>query len=249
MLFNVSLRRKSTPMSTIVETITQELGGDTVASLGKAVGASPQQTQAMLGAALPALISGLAKNTSNPSGAQALADALDRDHAPNLMDQLGPLASQLAGGGGGGLAGMLGGLLGGGQKSSGAGGLGSLLPMALDMMQGQQGKDLPKALNGAGILGHIFGGKGDKVAQTAAQASGVDASMMLKFLPMLAPIVMSALGTVKSNKSLDAQGLSDTLRGESAGLGVPSADGFGVDDLMKVGGALAQSGMLGKLFS
>lgn len=270
-------------MSSIVETMMGELGGGTLQQIGAAIGATPQQTQAMAGAALPALISGLAQNTAKPEGAAALAGALDRDHAPNLMDHLGPLAGQLmggaGGGGGAGLAGALGGMLGGGggggggaglagalggmlggSGGGGAGGggggaLASLLPAALSMMQGSgggAGGGLPKALNGAGILGHIFGGNQNQVVNNAAQASGVDSGMMMKFVVMLAPMVMSALGSLKQQKGLDAGGLAGMLQQEQQAVAGPQAapgGGFGAGDLMKIGGALAQSGVLGKLFS
>lgn len=223
-------------MSKILEAMMNELGSGTMSSLGQAVGATPQQTQAMVGAALPALISSLAHNASSDGGAGSLAAALDRDHQPNLMDQLSSLGGPATGG--------LGALLGGG----GGGALGALLPAALSMLQGGQGT-FPKALDGGGILGHILGNSKENVASNAARASGVDPQMMMKFLPLLAPIVMSALGTIKSKHGLDSSGLSGLLQSEQQELGAPPASaGFGVDDLLRVGGALAQSGVLGKLF-
>ncbi len=59
------LRRRPTPptasISSVLETIGNEVGGDTFASLGQAVRASPQQTESVVGAALPAIITGLAR--------------------------------------------------------------------------------------------------------------------------------------------------------------------------------------------
>lgn len=255
-------------MSSLVETMMGELGGGTLQQIGASLGATPDQTKSMMGAALPALISGLAQNTAKPEGAAALAGALDRDHGPNLMDQLGPIAGQLLGGGGGsggggGLGAALGGLLGGGGggglggmlgnaggSSGGAGGLAALLPAAMAMMNG--GGDqaaMPKALNGAGILSHVFGGNQQQVVANAAQASGVDSGMMTKFLVMVAPMVMSALGTMKQKNHLDANGLAGMLKQEQTQLGgAPAEGGFGAGDLMKVGSAIASSGLLGKLF-
>ena len=255
-------------MSSIVETMMGELGGGTLQQIGASLGATPDQTKSMMGAALPALISGLAQNTAKPEGAAALAGALDRDHGPNLMEQLGPLAGQLlggssgSGGGGGGLGAALGGLLGGGGggglggmlgnagSGGGGGGLAALLPAAMAMMNG--GGDqaaMPKALNGAGILSHVFGGNQQQVVANAAQASGVDAGMMTKFLVMVAPMVMSALGTMKQQNHLDANGLAGMLKQEQTQLGgAPAESGFGAGDLMKVGSAIASSGLLGKLF-
>ncbi len=241
-------------MSSIVETMMSELGGGTLQQLGASLGATPDQTKSMMAAALPALVSGLAQNTAKPEGAAALAGALDRDHGPNLMDSLGPLAGQLLGGGRGGLGAALGGLLGGASApaggSAGGGGLAALLPAAMAMMNG--GGDqaaMPRALNGAGILSHVFGGNQNEVVRNAAQASGVDSGMMMKFLVMVAPMVMSALGTMKQKSNLDANGLTGMLQQEQTQLGgAPAASGFGAGDLMKVGSAIASSGLLGKLF-
>ncbi len=240
-------------MSSIFETITNELGGGTLAALGSAVGATPDQTRSVVGAAIPALIAGLAHNAASPSGASALAGALDKNHGPSLMDHLGPLAGLLGGGGGGGLgalAGLAGSLFGGSSSSSSGsgGGLAALLPLAIAAMQSGSAPTSP-ALNGAGILGHIFGGAQKKIADNVAAATGVDASIVARLLPLLAPIVMSALGTLKHKGNLDAGGVSSLLKHEAAAVAAPAADAsFGVDDLMKIGGQLANSSLLSRLF-
>ena len=243
-------------MSSILDTITNELGGGAMAALGKAVGADANQTKSVVGVAIPAIMAGLAKNAAKPEGAASLHNALEKNHTPNLMDQLGPMAGALLGGGGGqssgglgGLASLAGGLLGGGgssSSSSSAGGLAALLPAAVAMMQGGGG-DAPKALNGGGILGHIFGGKQDDVANEVAAKSGVDGGIVKKLLPIIAPIVMSALGTMMKEKNLDAGGVQNLVQGEAAAMGAaPKADddGFGFDDILKSGAG----SLLGKLF-
>jgi hypothetical protein len=235
-------------MSQLLEAIASELGPRVLAHVGSKVGANPQQTQAVAAAAIPMLVAALAKNTKTPGGADALAGALERDHQPNLMDQLGPLAGML--GGGAGMAGIAGAML-GGQNNSEAGGLGALLAAAAGAMGGQKTAAMPKALRGDKILHHVLGDQQAGATSAVAKASGVDASTVAALLPILAPVVMSALGTTKKEQGLDAGGLAGFLQGEAGKLGAPPAaasSGFGADDLMKVGSALAQSGLLGKLF-
>ncbi len=250
-------------MSQLFEAIAKELGPSVLAQVGSKVGANPQQTQAVAAAAIPLLVAALAKNANQPGGAQALAGALDRDHAPNLIDQLGPLAGMLGGGGGGAgagaLAGLAGAMLGGGgggaAGGANAGGLGALLAAAAGSMgnTGAASAALPKALQGDKILGHVLGDKRGAATSDVARASGVDMNTVAALLPVLAPVVMSALGTTKKERGLDAGGLAGFLQGEAKQIGgnaAPAAGsaGFGADDLMKIGGALAQSGLLGKLF-
>ncbi len=235
-------------MSQLLETIASELGPRVLSQVGTKVGANPQQTQAVAAAAIPLLVSALAKNSTKPGGAEALAGALERDHQPNLVDQLGPIAGML--GGGAGIAGIAGAML-GGQSKSDQGGLGALLGAAASAMGGQSKEAMPKALRGDKILGHVLGDQQAGATHAVAKASGVDPSTVAALLPVLAPVVMSALGTAKKERGLDAGGLAGFLQGEAGKLGAQpaaSSSGFGADDLIKVGGALAQSGLLGKLF-
>lgn len=235
-------------MSQLLDTIARELGPRVLSQVGSKVGANPQQTQAVAAVAIPMLVAALAKNTKQPGGAEALAGALERDHQPNLVDQLGPIAGML--GGGAGMAQMAGAML-GGQSKGGGDGLGALLGAAASAMGGQSNQAVPKALRGDKILGHVLGDQQAGAASAVAKASGVDASTVAALLPVLAPVVMSALGTAKKDQGLDAGGLAGFLQGEAGKLGAPApaaSSGFGADDLIKVGGALAQSGLLGKLF-
>lgn len=247
-------------MSSLLQAISQELGGDSLKSIAQAIGAPEDKTQSAISAALPALVGGLAQNAKTDDGAQGLAQALERDHQQPFGDVLGSAASLLGGGGGGGMLGAaLGALGGGGQESSGGGGgLGSLLGAAAGLMGDGPGQP-PKALDGLGILGHIFGGQQSGVEQGVAKASGLDVSVIKKLLPLLAPLVMSALGSLKKDRNLDAQGVSGLLQEEQQQLSDKSpggsildaldkdGDGLG-DDLLRIGGGLAQSGLLKSLF-
>lgn len=79
----------------LLEDLGQTLGGDGMASLAGQLGTDPATTRNAVAMALPALLGGLARNTAQPEGAQALGQALQRDHDGSL---LGSLGSYLGGG-------------------------------------------------------------------------------------------------------------------------------------------------------
>ena len=124
----------------------------------------------------------------------------------------------------------------------------------------------PGASSGAGILGHVFGGRRDAVAGGVAKATGLDAGQAGKLLMILAPIVMAALARRRqqagtADTTADAGGgLGDILRqerdvaaerapGGAGGLGGlmgmldRDGDGNPLNDLGRLGGGLG--GMLG----
>ena len=134
-------------------------------------------------------------------------------------------------GGGFDLGGLLGSVLGGGGAA--AGGSGS-------------------ALDGAAILGHIFGGNQQRAETGLGEATGLggNAAQLLK---LLAPIVMAFLAQRVQSGGMDAGSLGQTLGQEKArvqqqgGLGggllgsLLDQDGdgqLGIGDLLKVGGSL-----------
>tara|TARA_R110000796_G_scaffold88850_6_gene192088 strand:+ start:160328 stop:160966 length:639 start_codon:yes stop_codon:yes gene_type:complete len=66
--------------------------------------------------------------------------------------------------------------------------------------------------DGAGILGHVFGGKQANVENALSEKSGLDAGTVASILKIAAPIVMGYLGrqTSQSNVS-DANGMNSLL--------------------------------------
>jgi hypothetical protein len=179
---------------------------------------NPETTQRSLQAALPALLGALQRNASQPGGAEALHQAVVRDHADadpmaRLMGMLGgqggavgALAGMLGGqaGAGGGLGGLLGGLLGGGSPAA-------------------AGNE--RATNGAAILGHVLGGRQGRVEQGVAQAAGIDSSQAAQLMAMLAPMVMAALGRMTQGNNLDPGGLASALGQEGRRAGVAAGQG------------------------
>ncbi len=66
--------------------------------------------------------------------------------------------------------------------------------------------------DGAGILGHVFGGKQPQVENALSQKSGLDAGSIAQILKIAAPIVMGFIGkqTAQSNVS-DSSGMNALL--------------------------------------
>lgn len=81
-------------MSSIFDELMGQLQEGGISQISQALGANEQQvTQAAMGA-LPALLSGLAKNSASPDGASALASALDRNHDGSVLDNLAGFLGQ-----------------------------------------------------------------------------------------------------------------------------------------------------------
>jgi hypothetical protein len=99
--------------------------------------------------------------------------------------------------------------------------------------------------DGAGILGHLLGGKREDTQQSIARTSGLTPQQIGMLLTMLAPIVMGALGKHQREKGLDAGGLATELGQEHAKAAEQSPDLFGMATSMLTGGDPSQ--MLGNL--
>ena len=89
-------------MTSILDTLQQQLGPSTIQQMARSLGADPKATATAVSAALPALLGGLSKNASSRQGAAALDSALDA-HDGSVLDNLGGLL----GGGGGGIGGAI----------------------------------------------------------------------------------------------------------------------------------------------
>ena len=194
-------------MSELTNLLAQAFGGGTLESMSRQIGADEGATAKAISAALPILLGALDRNTDHPSGAEALFNALQKDHDGSILDDL-------------------------------SGFLGSA---SFD--------------DGNDILGHVLGGKRSSVENGLSRASGLDLGSVAKLLPMLAPIVMGAVGQLQRQHNLDAAGLSSALSEQRrhAVQGQPHAmsaleslldsndDGQVIDDVVKIGSSLLGS--------
>ena len=227
-------------MNDLTGNVFQQLDQRHIETIANQLGIDPAQASDAVQQALPLLLGGLARNSASPQGASSLYGALERDHAG--VDLGGLLGSIFGGGGGGGARG----------GSPVGGGLGDVLGAVLG---GGGGGASPG--NGAGILGHIFGGRRGQAEQGLGQTTGLGSAGAGQLMAMLAPLVMAVLGNMTRKQGLDANGLSGVLgqernrlqQGGIGGLltGVLDRDGdgqIGLDEMMQAGAGLL--GALGK---
>ena len=67
---------------------------------------------------------------------------------------------------------------------------------------------------GDAILGHIFGNRRNTVENGLSQMSGLNLGKIGKLLPILAPILLAALGRKRRSRNFDQGGLTDFLNTE-----------------------------------
>jgi hypothetical protein len=88
---------------------------------------------------------------------------------------------------------------------------GSLLDNLADLVLGNaQGRQA----DGEGILSHVLGGRRTSVEQGVSRTSGLDMGQVARLLPILAPMVMGALGKIRQQRSLDAPAVQNLLTRE-----------------------------------
>ncbi len=134
---------------------------------------------------------------------------------------------------------------------------GSMLDNLGDLL-GQSGGSSSMMQEGGKILGHVFGGKQDNMAQQLGRATGLGGKGAGDLMSMLAPMVMGALGKAKAQNNMGVSGLQDLLNQEHQTIqrrqpkqlgmieGLLDSDGDGdvdLSDILKKG-----SGLLGGFF-
>jgi hypothetical protein len=99
---------------------------------------------------------------------------------------------------------------------------------------------------GNGILRHALGARQKGVEKGLSATSGLDFASIQKLLPMLAPLVMGALGKKQREDGLDAGGLAGRL-GEERKQADSALEGLG-PILGALGGGGGLASILGRLF-
>jgi hypothetical protein len=83
---------------------------------------------------------------------------------------------------------------------------GSILNDPMGFLLGLNQPNNMRMLNGSGILGHLLGSNVGNVAGMISKATGIDQRTVQKLMPMIAPLVMGAVGKMmRENGSIEEQ--------------------------------------------
>lgn len=161
-------------MSGILDILGTVLGNKQVDQIGNKVGLDSATVGKLVAAALPLLITALAKNSSSTKGAQDLHNALTKDHDGSILDDIGGLLGGSVDANG---SGILGHIFGNKQSqiqqglgaSTGVDGaaVGQVLEMLAPVVMGALGRQTASKGLDAGDLAGMLKGE----AQTAGQSS------------------------------------------------------------------------------
>jgi len=163
----------------LLDMLQQRLGGDAVNQISSRIGADPGTTGNAIDAALPLLISALARNTSDTGRAQSLASAVSNDHDGSILDDVPGYVSRASEKPG---AGILRHVLGGRQQAVqtglsqatglDAGKAGTLLTMLAPLLMGAIGRAKKEKSLDAGGLSTLLTGEEEQLKQTAPGVMG-----------------------------------------------------------------------------
>jgi hypothetical protein len=167
-------------MSSILESLSQQLGAGGVSEIARQLGADQRATGNAITAALPVLLGALQRNASDPRGADALTNALRRDHDGSVLDDLTGFIGKAQSGPG---AAILGHVLGGRQqavqqnlgRATGldAGAIGKLLVTLAPMVMGALGKQQRQANLDAGGIADLLGQERSRLERKEPAAGGL----------------------------------------------------------------------------
>ena len=151
----------------LLQTLTEQITGSALSGLAGQLGADEGTTKSAITAALPMIISAMAKNASTDDGAAALTNALAKDHDGSILDNLGGFLSNTDNGPGAGIlkhvfGGKRGMVEAGLSQMSGldANKAGGLLENLAPLVMGYLGRQRQsQGLDASGIAGMLLGAK------------------------------------------------------------------------------------------
>jgi hypothetical protein len=167
-------------MNALTEMLTQQLTGAAISQISSKIGADQGTTSRAVSLAVPLLISALARNASTPSGANALNQAIAKDHDGSVLDDLnGFIANSESANG----AGILGHVL-GEQRNSVENGLaqtagldpgsaGKLLETVAPLVLGALGRTQQQQGLDASGLSDFLGGQHQQASAAAPDLMGM----------------------------------------------------------------------------
>lgn len=190
-----------TAPQSMADELMAQLQGAPMQQMAQQLGASSQQIQSAVSAALPLLLGALGQNAAQPQGAAALFNALERDHGqatPQGLGGLGDLLGAVLGGvsaapgrgAGGGLgdgAAILGHILGGnrqqaesqlGQATGLGNGAGQLLAMLAPMVMAYLANRVKAGNMDASALGQTLGQEHAQARQQGGLGGGLLGSLL-----------------------------------------------------------------------
>jgi hypothetical protein len=172
--------------NSLLESLMSQLEGGGIDAISRQTGVSRDKALQVASAALPALLGGLERNTREPTGAAALAGALDRDHDGSVLDDVASFLGQGAGAsaGAGILKHVFGGRQGpvekavGGMTGVDAGSVGQIISMLAPLVLGMLGRTKRQQGLDPGGLADLLGGEKKTVQQRAPQAVDLLGSLL-----------------------------------------------------------------------
>lgn len=175
-------------MAALLELLEARINDDVLRKLSRQIDADVTSTRHAVSAALPLLIGSLAREANeSQTRARTLNTSLERNHDGSLLENLGPLLDRS----------------GGGHAVTDAG---SGFPGGYTIDR--------CAADGDGVLRYVLDDRRAAVENGISRACGLDVSRVALLLPILATIVMSALGRLKRERDLDEDGLARMLNRE-----------------------------------
>lgn len=173
-------------MATLLDALNRRFDEEIIRLLSAQIGASEEDTRGGVAVALPLLISALTAEARDHVP-EALDAALAKDHDGTVFDHLDAIL----------------------ERSARGTSLMDAEPWLMERMDFDHA-----AVDGDGILGHVLGARRERIALGISRVTALQAETVNELLAVLAPIVMSAVGKVKQDRGLDAEGLRALLSAE-----------------------------------